>query len=142
MTATTSPPSYDKPLPKLSGMTREFYGWLKKHELRFQRCSDCGRWRHVPRELCPECGSTGWEWGRSAGKGRIFTWSTTYRPLHPAFTDTPFAQVVVEFEEGPRLMTAVTDVAPEDLEVDMPVEVVFDDVTSEITLAKVKRGVS
>lgn len=132
--------AYDRPLPKLSGLTGEWYGWLREHDLRFQRCTGCGRWRHVPRELCPDCGSQQFEWAPSAGKGTVHTWTTTYRPLHPAFLDTPFAQVVVELEEGPRLMTSVVDVAVDDLEIGMPVEVVFDDITPEVTLVKFRKS--
>jgi len=55
MTQTAS--TYDKPLPAMEGLAREFYDWCKKRELRFQRCTGCGAWRHVPRELCGACGS-------------------------------------------------------------------------------------
>ena len=37
----------------------------KRHELRFQRCRDCGAWRHMPRESCAACGSFNWSWQRS-----------------------------------------------------------------------------
>lgn len=129
----------DRPLPRLVGLTGEWYGWLKRHELRFQRCTDCARWRHLPRELCPGCSSGEWSWQPSSGRGTVYTWSTTNRPLHPAFPDTPFAQVVVELDEGPRVMTWVIDVAASALEIGMPVGVVFDDVTPAVTLAKFRR---
>lgn len=124
------------PRPRLTGLTGEFYGWLRRHELRFQRCSGCGRFRHVPRELCPECGSDGWEWAPSNGRGTVFTWTTTYRALHPAFTDVPFTQVVVELEEGPRMITSVEGVGEDELRIGMPVEVTFDDVDDELTFAR------
>jgi uncharacterized protein len=66
----------------------------------------------------------------------VFTWATTYRALHPAFTDVPFTQVVVELEEGPRMVTSVEGVGEDDLAIGMPVEVVFDDVDDELTLAR------
>jgi uncharacterized OB-fold protein len=45
---------------------------------------------------------------------------------------------IVELEEGPRLMTDLVDVPPDpaQLAVGMPVEVVYDDVTPEVTLPK------
>jgi uncharacterized OB-fold protein len=52
----------------------------------------------------------------------------------------PYSGVVVELEEGPRVMTWVTDVGPDDLSMGMPVEVWFDDVTEDVTLAKFKRA--
>ena len=65
------------------------------------------------------------------------------RALHPAFqNDTPYAPVIVEMDEGVRLLTQVTDVAPDALEIDMPVEVAFDAVTPEITLPRFRRAAS
>lgn len=141
MTDTTSETSYFRPLPHLSGLTGQWYSFLKGHELRFQRCTACGRWRHVPREYCARCGSDAFEWALSAGRGKVFTWTTTYRYLHPGFIeDVPYASVVVELDEGPRVMTWVTDLEPEELEMEMPVQVWFDDVTDGVTLAKFTRA--
>lgn len=123
------------PLPRLRGLTGEWYGWLAQGELRFQRCS-CGRWRHPPRELCPDCAGGDWAWEPSSGRGVVFTWSTTHRPLHPAFTDTPFAQVVVELEEGPRVVTSVVDLPVGELRIGLEVEVVLDEVADGVTLAR------
>lgn len=136
MTETSDGSDYRLPLPRLRGLTADWYGWLKRHELRFQRCGGCERWRHVPREVCPGCGSTEWSWQRSDGRGRVYSWTTIYRSLHPDFLDTPYAAVVVEMAEGPRVMTGIVDRDHDELEIDMPVEVVFDDVTAEVTLPK------
>ena len=126
---------YAKPLPELSGSSGEFYGFCREGELRFQRCGACGAWRHVPRELCAECGSWDWDWVASSGRGVVFSWTVVDRALHPAFAeDTPFAAVIVEMEEGVRLLTHVTGLAPADLEIGLPVEVAFEAVTDEVTL--------
>ncbi len=128
---------YTKPLPRGEGYNGEFYRFCKQHELRFQRCRDCSTWRHMPRESCAQCGSFNWTWERSSGRGRIFTWTVVHRALHPGFTDdVPYAVVVVELEEGVRLVSNLVDFAPEGLRLDLPVEVVFDDVTPEFTLPK------
>jgi uncharacterized OB-fold protein len=132
--------SYTKPLPTLQGHTKDFYAWCKKHELRFQRCTACRAWRHVPRELCAECGSWDWEWERSSGRGTVFTWTVAERPLHPAFADAlPHASVVVAMDEGVRVLSEVVECPPSALAIDMPVEVVFDDVTPAVTLPKFRR---
>ena len=134
---------YTKPLPLMTGLTKQFYDWCKQRELRFQRCTKCGTWRHVPREICPECGSSDWEWAKSCGRGKVFTWTVAARPMHPAFVaDIPYAPVVIQMEEGVRLLSQVIDCPPEELEMDMPVEVVFDDVTPEVTLPKFRRAPS
>ncbi len=136
-----SEPAYAKPLPTLEGFAKEFYAWCKQRELRFQRCGDCGTWRHVPREMCAACGSWKWEWAASSGRGTVFTWTTIARALHPAFqTDTPYAAVVIEMQEGVRLVSHVIDCSPGELQIGMPVEVVFEDVTGEVTLPTFRRA--
>jgi hypothetical protein len=48
----------------------------------------------------------------------------------------PYVLAIVELEEGPRLTTNIVGCDPSDVRVDMPVDVVFDDVTPEVTLVK------
>ena len=128
---------YTKPLPRGEDVNGEFYQFCKQHELCFQRCQDCGAWRHMPRESCAACGSFNWRWERSSGKGQVFSWTVIHRAMHPGFApDVPYATVVIELAEGVRLVSQVLDLAPEQLYVGLPVEVVFDDVTPEVTLPK------
>ncbi|MBK7978038.1 MAG: OB-fold domain-containing protein [Deltaproteobacteria bacterium] len=136
MTETATP----QPLPQLTGFSKDFYGFCKQRELRFQRCKTCGEWRHVPREMCTGCGSFEWEWAQSAGRGTVFTWCVVERALHPGWVAAqPYAVVVVELDEEVRLVTQVNDVSPAELEMGMAVEVVFDDVTPDITLPHFRR---
>lgn len=129
-----------KPLPVLTGLAKDFYSFCKNRELKFQRCRTCGTWRHVPREMCAACGSFEWEWAKSSGRGTVFTWCVVERALHPGWAASqPYAVVVVEMEEGVRLVTQVVDCPPAELAFDMPVEVVFDDATEDITLPHFRR---
>ncbi len=131
---------YDKPLPAMEGLAGEFYGWCKQGELRFQCCKACGTFRHVPRETCAECNSFDAVWARSTGRGIVYSWTVVERALHPAFTDsTPMAPVVVEMEEGVRLLSEVVDCRPDELEIGMPVKVEFAAVTDEISLPRFHR---
>jgi hypothetical protein len=131
----------DKPLPLLEGLIQEFYDFCKQGALHFQRCTSCNAWRHVPREMCAECGSWDWQWQASSGRGRVFSWTVVALPLHPAFrADAPYAAVIVELEEGVRLLSHVVDVAPDALEIDMPVEVCFEEATPDVTLPKFRRA--
>ncbi len=135
------PQAYAKPLPALEGLTGEFYAWCRRHELRFQRCAACDAWRHVPRERCPACASAEWVWTPSSGRGAIFTWVVAARSMHPAFqADAPYAAVVIEMKEGVRLASQVVDCPPDELAIGLPVEVVFDDVTPDVTLPKFRRA--
>ncbi|MGE0822928.1 MAG: Zn-ribbon domain-containing OB-fold protein [Candidatus Binatia bacterium] len=127
-------------LPILHGYTKEFYDWCQKGELRFQRCQRCSTWRHPPRPMCGSCHSLDWEWAPTKGKGKVYSWTTVHQALDPAFaTAVPYAAVIVELDEGPRLATWVTDISPDELRIGMPVEVWFDQVSDEVTLPKFKR---
>jgi uncharacterized OB-fold protein len=71
----------------------------------------------------------------------VFTWTVVVRPLHPAFRDdAPYAPAVIEMEEGVRILSTVIDCPPTELEVGMPVEVVFEPQTEEIALPKFRRA--
>ena len=132
--------AYGKPVPVLDGTAGEFYQYCQHHELRFQRCTQCGTWRHVPRDMCAECGSWQWEWAQSSGRGTLFTWTVVTLPMHPAFKDeVPYAVCLIDMEEGPRIVSRIVDVAPQDLRMGLPVEVIFDAVTPEVTLPRFRR---
>jgi hypothetical protein len=77
------------------------------------------------------------EWVRVSGKGKVFSWTVTARAFYPGF-EVPYAVVIIELDEGVRMVSNVVDCKPEDLYIGMPVEVVFEDVTKEITLPKFK----
>ncbi len=46
----------------------------------------------------------------------------------------------VELEEGPRLTANLVDVPPAEIRIGMPVSVVFDDVTPEISIPRFRRA--
>jgi len=55
----------------------------------------------------------------------------------PAFeAEIPYVVAYVELEEGARLMTGLVECEPDEIRCDMPVEVVFEDVTDAVTLPK------
>ena len=131
---------YNKPVPSTDGMTREFYSFCRSGELRFQKCSGCAKWRHVPRLMCAQCGSWEWEWARSSGKGKLFTWTVVERPMHPGFVDDiPYAPAMIELDEGVRMISWVIDCPPDQLVRGMPVEVVFQQINEELTLPRFRR---
>jgi uncharacterized OB-fold protein len=115
-------------------LNAEFYEHCAHRELRFQRC-ECGVWRHPPRVLCAACGSERWEWALASGRGRVFTWTVTHQALHPAYAgDVPYALIVVEMEEGVRMVSSLRDLDPSELELDLAVEVDFEQRSETMTL--------
>ena len=95
----------DKLIPAPDGLNAEFYAHCAAGELRFQRCTACATWRHPPRFVCPACGSAEWTWQPASGRGQVFSWTVTHRAVDPALASAvPYAVVVVELDEGVRLV--------------------------------------
>jgi len=128
---------YREPLPRLDEESRGYWEALARHELYFQRCRDCGTKRFYPRALCPVCLSSATEWVRASGRGTVYSFTVTYQNQSPGFREElPYVLAIVELDEGVRMMTNVVGCAPDAVRVGMAVEVVFEDVTAEVTLAK------
>jgi len=118
-------PKYPQPAT-VDPVDAEFWKLCQDSVLRFQQCSHCDTWRFLPRYMCAKCSSPDYEWKPSGGRGRIFSWTVTYQPFHPAFArDVPYIAAVVELEEGVRMATRLLDCDPEAVELDMPVVLVF-----------------
>lgn len=126
------------PAPTIHPDNQGFWEGVKNRELRFQRCKACSKWLHPPRPMCPKCRSLETEWVPVQGKGAVYSWVTYQEAPHPGFK-TPYSVVLVELEEGVRLVSNLKDVKPEEITIGMPVEVVFDNVTEEVILPKFRK---
>jgi uncharacterized OB-fold protein len=125
----------DKLVPHPVGLNAEYYAHCAAGELRFQRCTACATWRHPPRARCASCGSDQWEWALASGRGHVYSWTITHRPIDPGFADElPYAVLVVEMHEGPRVVGNLRGLAPAELRLGLPVEVVFETVSEQVAL--------
>ena len=128
---------YDKPLPTLTKLNRPFFEGAKQGELRLQRCDACGQHWFPPSKNCPRCLSTDWQWIIASGRGRVWSWIVMHQRYFKAFeADLPYNVAFIELDEGPRLMSTLVDVAPDQIRCDMPVTVTFEDATDEIAVPK------
>mgnify|MGYP001828384102 CR=1 FL=1 len=118
--------------PVAESFEEPFWDAIKRKKLMFQRCTECGTWSHPPRVMCHKCKSFDMEWVESTGKGRVYSWVVFTREVHPAFK-VPYDVVLVEMEDekGVRIISNMVDCEPDELYIDMPVELVFKDVTDE-----------
>ena len=127
-------PKESRPVPRATPETQHFWEGTKAGELRLQRCIDC---RHVyfpPRPFCPSCSSRSVSIFKASGRGRLLSYVINQRP-HPAW-NAPYSIAIVELDEGPRMMSNIVgcDQTPEALQLDMPLEVTFEDLSNEIAL--------
>jgi uncharacterized OB-fold protein len=129
---TAVPPA--TPVPP-DGLNGEWYEYCRLGELRFQRCAGCGRWRHPPRFRCPQCGSEEWTWERSSGRGQVFSWTVTHQAPRPGWADAvPYAALVVELDEGVRVVAGLRELAPAELRLGQPVVVGFEALSDAFTI--------
>jgi uncharacterized protein len=81
-------------------------------------CTRCGRAHYSPRVICPYCGSGSLTWESSEGIGTIYSTST----ISPRDAE-PYAVVLVDLDDGPRLMSNVVGIAAADVRIGMRVRV-------------------
>ena len=128
---------YTKPLPAISSINRPFWDALRRHELCMQKCDGCGLIWYPPSPLCPSCWSRAFTWTKLSGRGRVSSWVVFHQSYFESFdADIPYNVVEVELDEGPRILANVVDASNDEIRSGLPVEIVFDDVTDEITLAR------
>ena len=89
-----------------------------------------------PRPFCPACASRKVSVFAASGRGRLYSYVINHRAPPDSGFETPYSIAVVELDEGPRMMTNIvgTPQTPEALQLDMPVEVVYEDFGDKITL--------
>ena len=98
------------PFPLPDRDTAPFWEGQNQHELRFQRCTRCGHVRYPVGPLCPGCLSFDFEWVGSSSRGTVYSYTVVHHQTHPAFP-APYTVLLVEIEEGPRIIAQLR--APE-----------------------------
>jgi hypothetical protein len=125
-----------RPVPEPTPETREFWEGARRGELRIQRCRSCARAYFFPRPFCPHCSSTEVEWFTASGRGSLYSYVINHRAARGFEDVAPYPIAIVQLEEGPRMMSNIVgiDPTPQNLRIDMPLEVTWERVDDEITL--------
>ena len=77
-----------------------------------------------------ECSSLDYTWTPVSGRGFVYSYVIVRHPVHPAIREkeqTPYNVCMIELDEqeGLRICSNVLHIAPEDISIDMPVQVTF-----------------
>ena len=110
--------------PSPGPISEPYWEGCRVGELRFQRCDDCGGATHTPAVLCAHCSSSALHWEVSTGRGTVYSWTTVWRPVTPAF-EVPYQPVVVAMEEGFWFLSCLVDCDHEAVHEGLEVEVMF-----------------
>jgi uncharacterized OB-fold protein len=132
---------YKKPLPRIGPDSAAFWAAARAGRLELPFCGTCGR-AHLPAgPICPFCLSEKIEWRGASGRGVISTFTIVHKAWFPSFAEeTPYNVIQVELEEGPRLTANLIDAPQGGPQIGMPVTILFDPVTPEISLPRFRRA--
>lgn len=131
--------SVAKPLPKPAPESLPYWQAAAQHRLELPQCDSCAKHWHPPSRSCPHCLSDKFHWSQVSGRGKVFSFVIYDRVYHPAFaTEVPYVVGLVELEEGPRILSNIIGIAPEEVGCEMKVQVVFDDVAADVSVPKFK----
>jgi len=125
----------DYPLPDVDDpIMRPFWDGARAGKLMLQREKTSGRAFWPPKPMYWKGGDR-LEWFEASGRGTIYSYVVGYEPFLPAFKHLlPHIMVLVELEEGPRLVGYMVDCRPEGMAFGMRVRVVFEQLTERVTL--------
>jgi len=137
MTMRPAGPPPTRPVPGVDADTKPFWDFCKQHELRVQKCTACGQLHYPPSAFCPHCSNMTSEWVKISGKGKVYSF-VIVRRKYPGFDQVPYVVSIIETTEGMRMLSNIVGCTPEDVKIDMPVEVTWDDITPEFSLPKFK----
>lgn len=125
----------EKFIPRPRPETEAWWEACREYKLMIQHCSQCGAFQFYPRILCSSCMSEQLEWAQSSGRGKVSTFTICRLPVAQAYAaDVPYVIALIQLEEGPTMMSNIVHCDPESVKTGMPVEVVFEVWSDEITM--------
>jgi uncharacterized OB-fold protein len=83
--------------------------------------------------MCPSCQALDHDIVDLAGTGVIYSYSLLHYPQHPAFS-YPVLAVLVDLDEGIRIVSNLVGVEPGDVQIGMPVQVQFDPTQGDMSV--------
>ncbi len=129
-------------LPRPTPETKTYWEGCRQHQLLIQRCSECSKYQFYPRIICTACMSNNIKWVKAKGSGQIISYTIVHRAISGAYAaEVPYVIAMIQLEEGPRMMSNIIQCEPGSVEIGMPVEVIFDDWSEEITIPKFRPAI-
>jgi uncharacterized OB-fold protein len=100
------------------GVEAAYFDTLSNGSFVVQRCDDCGTHLFYPRQLCTHCGGVRLTLVEPSGLGVVYS-TTVVRRKPELGGDVNVA--VIELDEGPRMMSRVEGLPPEEVRIGMRV---------------------
>jgi len=126
-----------KNLPHPTVETAAYWEGCRQGKLLIQQCGSCGHYQFYPRIVCTDCMSAQVEWFQASGRGTVISFTIVRHAVSEAYAaDVPYVIALIRLDEGPTMMSNVIDGDPERVRIGMPVEVIFESWSADITVPK------
>ena len=128
---------HNKPLPMPDADSQAYWRGIQEGKLLLQHCQACAHVQYYQQAICRACGSDRLEHRAASGRGKVHSFSVVHRAPGPAFKqDTPYAVILVELEEGPRMISSFVGADPSLVSFDMAVELVCESAGAGMVLPR------
>ena len=119
--------AYKAQLPAPTIDSLPFWEACHKNILLLQHCGECLTCFYYPRRLCPTCGGQQLSWQASVGAGTVFSFSEVVVSFFgPEWeSELPYTVVLVDLDEGPRMLSRLVAGDYTELRIGARVQVVF-----------------
>lgn len=112
--------------PDVDADSAPFWHGAAHDRLVLPRCRSCRSFIWYPRSVCPACHHPAVEWVDASGLGTIYSFTVNHRGPGAWADLAPFVIAYVELDEGPRVLTNVIGVAPDQVRIGDRVTAVFE----------------
>jgi uncharacterized OB-fold protein len=120
-----------RPQPPIGRDNAYYWEGVAKGVVLIQKCTACGSLRHPPSPMCPQCQSLDWTTVSATGRAVLHSYTICHHPL-PPWEEGPYAVVLVDIEvegdeQGARIVCGTRGIAHDDLRIEMPMRLLFED---------------
>ncbi|MCU1351985.1 MAG: hypothetical protein JWM05_1194 [Acidimicrobiales bacterium] len=83
--------------------------------------------------MCPDCHGLDHEVVELGGTGTVYSYAVLHHPKSPQF-DYPLVAVLVDLDEGVRVVSNLVGVEPAEVRIGMPVRVAFEPTADDLAV--------
>lgn len=120
------------PAETAAGPMATWQAQLRAGRFAIQRCTACAQAIFPPRRLCPHCGELRLDWFEPGGLGTVHAVTVVARG---ADQGGPYNVVLVDLDEGPRLMSRIDGLDPDAVRIGLRVQAAVADTAAGPVLA-------
>lgn len=96
-----------------------------RYKLEGFKCRNCGYVTPVKIGRCPKCGKTEFDEFKLSKQGEVYSFTVIYSAPRGFEHRVPYVVGIIKLKDGVKVLGEIVDCKPEDVEIGMPVEMVF-----------------